>query len=477
MLQMPSSILSLGSFSKGLVGLFGGVCIGTQVALNIVVSGLSNPKTSVLIATRTTGNVPSPTKSVPSNGSFPFPFAYVAALAFATFVFAALFCILRAKRVCSPVSSQPDPLPPSDMGSSCGAENNPPPTRWWWIVGLIVAILGLAFVGFYVYFAYDDVYFAYDNLHSNVGSTVHAVASFFGQNMQLWEVLSNTFHPIIPCISAFMIDLFLHGRRYSKILLLAGMGYSSCVLAIGLLCRLRAFVAARVPSASNPRWTLFCIWVGTAIIISSSPYLSWIHWMPYYTPWILSHRLRYDPRLAWFWMWVRQSSNSWVLLLGPVGSLHTFLSAAVGWHALTWAEKSMIVGPVIAQVTVVILSFAFLAMVYCVLTFIKAIRALYKRPGPMAEVLWHLRSIRRFYLPVLLLSSYFSCLFLHATFPDTVWEQHWSFVPRGMYRFWASGYRKWKFDQIAGFSKIFSGLRASFSASFKVCVETWHALT
>ncbi|KAJ7173138.1 hypothetical protein C8R43DRAFT_944161 [Mycena crocata] len=203
MLQMPSSILNLVSFSKGLVGLFGGVCIGTQVVFSIVASGLSNPKTSVtvFIATRTTAILPSPTKCVPLSGFYPFPFAYVAALGFAPFVFAALFCIIHAKAPSSPISSQPDPSPPSDMGASCSAERDPQPSRWWWIIGLILVLLGVALVGFYIYFAYDDVYFTYDNMHSTVHSTLHNVASFCSRAVRMiledpytWSRLLFTFN-------------------------------------------------------------------------------------------------------------------------------------------------------------------------------------------------------------------------------------------------------------------------------------------
>ncbi|KAJ7173080.1 hypothetical protein C8R43DRAFT_1119884 [Mycena crocata] len=472
MLQMPSSILSLVSFSKGLVGLFGGVCIGIQVALNIVVSGLSNPKTSVLIATRTAGNVPSPSKCVPSSGSFPFPFAYVAALAFATFVFAALFCIIRAKRVCSPVSSQPDPSPPSDMGSSCGAENDPPPTRWWWIIGLIVAILGLAFVGFYVYFAYDDAYFAYDNLHSNVGSTVHAVASFFGQNMQLWEVLSDTFHPIISFISALMTDFFLHGRGYCWIFMLSAMGYFGSLLAIRQFCTLRALVATKAQSSRISTRICIFMWVGTTVIIGASPFLSWMHWIPYYS----CGRLRYHSCLPWICVQLeRLLTCGWMSFFKSRGGLLLDqLSAVVGWDVLSLTEKSLVIGPSVVHATVYVMSWFFCAVSATVKTLRAVSAALSQQPSLLLRVILDFRSnFVSFYGPVLHISLMHCYVSHHPYFPHTLWEQPWKDFPQGAYKILVDDYRKWKFDQIAGFSEIVSGLRTSF----KLCVKTWHALT
>ncbi|KAJ7879848.1 hypothetical protein B0H13DRAFT_2667858 [Mycena leptocephala] len=193
MLQIPSSVLSLFSFSsKGLVGLLGGFCIGAQLTVSIVLSGLSVPKItdSLNLATRTTEIVLVPTKCALSNGTISFP--YVAAMGYATIIFAGFFYILRAKGFsCSlstfpPIQNPPDghppnaeepipigfitpprsfslshshnvvntqpPSPPPEPSSLCTTGKAPRRNRWIWLLLLLLSLVVMLLVGIYVYF-------------------------------------------------------------------------------------------------------------------------------------------------------------------------------------------------------------------------------------------------------------------------------------------------------------------------------------
>ncbi|KAJ7499754.1 hypothetical protein FB451DRAFT_1206427, partial [Mycena latifolia] len=93
MLQIPSSVFSVFSLSsKVFVGLCSGLVIGSKVAVTQFI--LSIPK-DTFRATRTTEIILLPSKCVLSRP--PASFSYIAALCYITFIFASVFCILRAK--------------------------------------------------------------------------------------------------------------------------------------------------------------------------------------------------------------------------------------------------------------------------------------------------------------------------------------------------------------------------------------------
>ncbi|KAJ6572078.1 hypothetical protein B0H19DRAFT_1372972, partial [Mycena capillaripes] len=284
MLQIPSSVFTLVSFSsKGLVGLFGGFCIGAQLALNIVLSGLSEvPKNSLSFATRTTEIVLLPTKCVLSNGTISFP--YVAAMGYATVVFAGLFFILRAKgfshgqvlpdgrspspdypvsdgsplfrRAVSParnhvgMGGQP-PSPPSDPGPRCSSYKAPRRNRWMWLL-LIYAALALVGLRGYIYFTYPD---------SRTAASLHMVA-FLGTQTVL-------------AVERFIQDGILeNGWQLSKIIFLALASHSVCILIFAALRRLRVYVVLFL--------RVFCLNIGVCLlslaVIASFPQLNWIIW-------------------------------------------------------------------------------------------------------------------------------------------------------------------------------------------------------
>ncbi|KAJ7151456.1 hypothetical protein C8R43DRAFT_1005247, partial [Mycena crocata] len=381
--------------------------------------------------------------------------------------------MLRAKRPSSFVSSQPDPSPPSDMGSSCGAESDPQPTRWWWIIVLIVAFLGLAFVGFCVYFAY---YSASDDAHS----ALDAVTAFLGQTMQLEDMFSDTFREIMSCVTALATNLFLHGGRYFKVLLLASTGYSGCILVIQAFCSLRT---RRAPRARVDRgvdlYTL--IWVCILAGICASSYLSWIAWVPYYSvvkeiaPFNLEEKIgrlstRVSDQLA--------SLVGW----GAFSATERFVSAVCFDHFPFKLPLQMILGPAVAQCFVMTLSLVCLVLVsgcsytgYNLRTVFIMIR---RRPYWPAELILEIGCV--------IASLAIAVVTIHSViFYQEPVSKHilsgYSFLSRGWRRgmwqvFWTlwSEHIEWKDDHMARFWTVISVLRDSFCASFQFCGETWH---
>ncbi|KAJ7701799.1 hypothetical protein B0H17DRAFT_164633 [Mycena rosella] len=101
MFRIASSVLSLVSFSSmGLVGLFGGSCIGAQITASILLSGLSVAKTS-LHTTRPLEIGPLPTECVPSNDKISIPYVAIIIMAYAALVSASLFCSRQPASIAS----------------------------------------------------------------------------------------------------------------------------------------------------------------------------------------------------------------------------------------------------------------------------------------------------------------------------------------------------------------------------------------
>ncbi|KAJ6532694.1 hypothetical protein DFH09DRAFT_1407931 [Mycena vulgaris] len=294
MLQIPSSILSLSSFSsKSLTGLFGGFCIGAQVIFTVVLSAMSGsiPKDSFYYATRTTEIALLPTKCLLSTGTISFP--YVATIAYATVTFASLFYILRAKGFsCSSAPSphrNPDPTPhdsqspssrahnqngvgtqppspPPESGSSCSVDKTPRRSLWAWLLCLIVFILTISGVaGAYVYLTIHE---------SRKRLTALAAFSHHG----LWQIERGFFggcSAVASCILRFKTYISLHGSRHSKIVLIALSSHSASLLVV---CALRRMLVnlSRVDSFG------LCVFAVVFAAIASSSHLSWIIWIRYY---------------------------------------------------------------------------------------------------------------------------------------------------------------------------------------------------
>ncbi|KAJ7856768.1 hypothetical protein B0H13DRAFT_2283427 [Mycena leptocephala] len=311
MLQTPTSALSLFSFSStGLIGLFGGFFIGAQVTLNIVLSGLSVPKTS-LYATRTTEISLMPTKCVPSNGTIHLP--YVAAMGYAIVIFASLFSILRAKG-CGYSQALPDghppspddpiprdssvsnraiplasnrigtgtqpPSPPPDPGSSSSSAKAPRRNPCIWVL-LILVFLALVVVlgGYFIHFAYPD---------SPAAASVSRIVVFARHT--LWAIerfFRDRWIAARRWISGVSIYIFQHSRQLSKIILLA-------LTSLPTYCHL-----------------YICFVLISMTAIAFVPQLNWIIWMLYQihylrrellsvreVTWIILHSSSYFSSLA-----------------------------------------------------------------------------------------------------------------------------------------------------------------------------------
>ncbi|KAJ6572034.1 hypothetical protein B0H19DRAFT_675648 [Mycena capillaripes] len=293
MLQIPSSVFTLVSFSsKGFVGLFGGFCIGAQLALNIVLSGLSEvPKNSLSFATRTTEIFLLPTKCGLSSGTISFP--YVAAMGYATVVFAGLFFILRAKgfshgqvlpdgrspspgypvsdgsplsrRAVSParnhfgMGGQP-PSPPFDPGSRCVSDKAPRRNRWMWLLLIFVA-LALVGLGGYIYFTYPD---------SRTAASLHIIAFLGTQTVSAAERFIQ--HGWAAAKSLVLASRIIeNGWQLSKIILLTLASHSAYILIFTTLrCVCRMILA--------PLLHLFISFFLLCMAAVASPPLRWILW-------------------------------------------------------------------------------------------------------------------------------------------------------------------------------------------------------
>ncbi|KAJ7701872.1 hypothetical protein B0H17DRAFT_1327488 [Mycena rosella] len=454
MLQIPS-VVSLVSFSsKGLVGLFGGFCIGAQITASILLSGLSVAKNS-LNATRTLEIVLLPTKCVPSNDIVSIP--YVAIMAYTTLISASLFCILRAKGFSSSPNRSPPspddpfptdsntsssasssvrnhrafgnqpPSPPSGPGSSGSTDKAPRPDRWmWlWIIPVIVALLA----------AY--IYFTDQHLPTKLPALVREppwIQPIFVLEHFFFDGLHAAGRAAISCISKAKAYISLHGLQYSKILLLAIGCYSSLILVKRGVQRLIGILIPRfIYDEVELYQRVLGAYVGSAVIIASSPHLSWIIWGAFF--------------------FTRANESLFGSDMPPV--LVLFRSSLVeSWHRLSSAEKSMIVGPTIICSAV----FGSTAVLLGVWASAKALRrvilAVYGRPMFIQDMLGGFAMVIGTVF-ILALVSY-PMMWLEDLRPDLkspilehpFLSQQWRDSVRYAYSLVAIQYREWKSETI-----------------------------
>ncbi|KAJ6591243.1 hypothetical protein DFH09DRAFT_1139090, partial [Mycena vulgaris] len=382
MLQIRSSALSLFSFSfKGLVSFLGGFCIGAQVTANILLSSLSAAKNSSLRATRTFEIILLPTKCDLSNGTISSP--YVALIAYATVVFASLFCILRAKGFTSSSSStctQPsphgeppspdDPLhskasprafslahkrngvgnhppsPPPEPDSS-GSTDKPPRRNSWlfWLLLLLLAVVLLLGV--------SGIYICLTDNHSR--AELLAVASPFIQHLSFLEngffdgflaVASyistvqiyislpiDGFLAVASYIATVQIHISLPSFHCCKILLLTLASHSGSIFIQARLSRLASFTATRILACLGYRCGVS---FGTIFLLAFVSPLRWVLYALYGYGWV-------------FVMFIvvpladNQSFSKCSTTPGPVYSL---------WISLSSTDRSVMLGPTLIQLTI-----------------------------------------------------------------------------------------------------------------------------
>ncbi|KAJ7773392.1 hypothetical protein B0H16DRAFT_147983 [Mycena metata] len=275
MLELPSSILGLSSLSKGFIGLFGGLYIGAQVAVGLVVSGLSVPKIQDSVrATRTTQTVLSPTKCVLSNdaGSFPYRAAFVVTGAQLLFICAIILSILRHPRrvlkVEPPSPATEPPSPPPQPGSSSSA-NKAPRSRWLWLLLSLVLML-LIGAGVYIYFTHPDTPVPLLVSMCPVGHFLSVIE----RHLLMGRITAIT--RISTCLSSFKNSISAHGSHYIRITGLALASHSGCVFLYRRSSRLRLHVFTRVTGSLN----YYCgaLFLGSVCFLALVPPLRWVLW-------------------------------------------------------------------------------------------------------------------------------------------------------------------------------------------------------
>ncbi|KAJ7701857.1 hypothetical protein B0H17DRAFT_1195069 [Mycena rosella] len=486
MLQIPS-VLRLVSFSsKGLVGLFGGFCIGAQITASILLSGLSVAKNS-LNATRTLEIVLLPTKCVPSNDSISIP--YVAIMAYAALVSASLFCILRAKGFSSssdgspPSSDDPvptdstasssasssvrnhhavgnqPPSPPSELASSSSTDKAPRRNRWmWlWIIPVIVVLLA----------AY--IYFTDQHVPTKLPAVVREspwIQPIYVLERLFFDGLHGMGHAAISCISQATIYISLHGLQQSKILLLAIGCYSSLILVKRGVQRL---IGALIPTfICNDEFAQFVLGIlaGSAVIIGSFSQLSWIPWGACF--------LLQD--LYWI-------GCDLVSALKPTAAFYYPSSLVEIWLSFSLVERSMIIGPTVTYATVFGFTTVFLGVYALAKTLRRLILGVYSRPVFIPYVLYCFAVVIG--VAHLWALVYFSVLCLehldpHLTSPileHPFLSQQWQDSVQHAYSMVALQYREWKSETIDDLHNSASLLLKTLLEALIFSWATWEALS
>ncbi|KAJ7755100.1 hypothetical protein B0H16DRAFT_1830628 [Mycena metata] len=260
MFQMPTSTLSMfSSSSKSLGGFFGLICVGIQMVLTVILSDSSKTEfTTAARATTTVKVVLQPTKCVLSNGTTSFP--YVAAMGYATIVFLSLLYILRAKGFGT--GDQP-PSPPSDADTESNAKKRP--NRWLRLLLILLVSMVLLSLGAGIFVAY-----LVPSLHA-----LHPLQSFGADTVRiverkLLEAASN--------LSALATHVSLHGRQYTKIILLAIASHCICVLFGLTFRRFCALIVSWAPTGWFPSLSMAIPYA----MMTFLPGLDWIFWVHYH---------------------------------------------------------------------------------------------------------------------------------------------------------------------------------------------------
>ncbi|KAJ7030404.1 hypothetical protein C8F04DRAFT_1236528 [Mycena alexandri] len=275
MLQIPSSIHSLSSSFKGFIGLFSGVYIGAQVAVSLVVSGLSVPNLKIqdsLLATPTTQTILSPTKSVLSNDtvSYPYRAAFIVAGVYVFFTCAVVFSILRRPRMVLtelPSPATEPPSPPPQPGSSSSA-NKTPPRRWLWLLLLLAIVLLVG--GAYIYFTLPDIPVPLLALTCIEGHLLSVIERY----LQIGCITAIT--RISTCVSTIKNSISAHGSHYTRVIGLALASHSGCIFLYRRSSRLRLHVVTRITGSLN--YYSGAAFLGSVCFFAFVPPLRWVLW-------------------------------------------------------------------------------------------------------------------------------------------------------------------------------------------------------
>ncbi|KAJ6544284.1 hypothetical protein B0H19DRAFT_1238758 [Mycena capillaripes] len=442
MLQIPSSVLALfSSSSKGIVGLLGGLCIGTQVAVNLVLYG-SKTEFSVVRATPTI-EIVVPTRCVLSNDTLSFP--YVAAMGYAIVIFLGLFCMLRAKGFASASSSgsvpshQP-PVPPSDPGSNSSADKRRRRCRRiYWLTLLLAALIVLVIRVFFAYYAPSH--------------PVHPILlPFHSVGLQVLSLvdlsLSYLRVSVARNISTLTAHLSLLGRQYRRILLLALASHFASILltlAFRRVCRRLIILPANVWSG------LIVVIFAPFGVIASIPQLRWIYWMIYYTA---------------SWREPVPDVRQILLLIYRFSALVDFLSV----------DAAMVVAPVIIHAVTTSLWTVVVGLLGIPCT-ARAVFQLLSLPGLLRFLVVFSVNTTVFIVVFFLFASptvHYDIMYPHER--DALWRSFPCPESRAqtlqLFSYFLRRFQTWRSDQIANIPAFISGLQDAFKAGFNVAWET-----
>ncbi|KAF7331075.1 hypothetical protein MVEN_02447800 [Mycena venus] len=473
MLQIPSSILSLVSLSsKGFVRIFGGLCIGTQIAVTLVLSSSKIEYTAVR-ATKTHAVELVPTRCVLSNGTISSP--YVATMGYATVIFASLFCILLAKGFTSSrppnlddhgpdfsssfdrgaTFAQPDagsqpPSPPSDPGPNRSANQARRRNPCRWFLWLFLILLALVSVGVYMF----AIYYARSQ---PLPPSLLAFKAFIDDSVWWTQIgLPNLWTSAASNISALRVHLSLHARQYSKILLVVLTSHCACILLSLAVYSLRK----RTVGFFRKKWFLTLCYIIPVTVISSSSTLSWLFWLHYY---IGCGNHGYPS--------VRRMDQC-------IGHLLYQLATSLASPSL---EMSIFLGPPIFYVAALCLS----TVLVVLFNFPSATRHLVRRLSHRRVLKRLLRNsfvlMARWFLYTVFAFLLVQCRVLQPDARRNLYRSLFCAESRAktlrLFWFLLRRYQTWKSLQIDAFSTLVSRLQRAFVAGIAVSWEIWKSLS
>ncbi|KAJ7740628.1 hypothetical protein B0H16DRAFT_1567042 [Mycena metata] len=313
MLQMSTSTVSMfSSSSKSLGGFFGLICVGIQMVLTVILSdSFKTEFTTAARATTTVKIVLQPTKCVLFNGTDSFP--HVAAMGYTTIVFLSLVYILRAKGFGT--GDQP-PSPPSDADTESNAKKRP--NRWLRLLLVLLVSMVLLSLGAGIFVAY-----LVPSLR-----VLHPLQAFGAGTLRIAEIkLLEGWTWASSNLSALATHISLHGRQYTKIILLALASHLACITLGAPVRRMYgciSFLGLKLWEAA-----IVVVIVPWSVIVAI-PQLRWLFWIVWNFTSVptmaeINHNILRVPRHLFF-LAAMQPAN--IMILGPA-TVHVALMCLI----------------------------------------------------------------------------------------------------------------------------------------------------
>ncbi|KAJ7039459.1 hypothetical protein C8F04DRAFT_1319016 [Mycena alexandri] len=456
MLQMPTSTFDmLSSSSKSLDRFFGLICVGIQMVLTLVLSNESEVINTVR-ATATVKVVLQPTKCALSNGTGSFP--YVTAMGYAAIMSSGVVYILRAKRFSivqqvptpashadkDPGTGDRPPSPPSDADTSSNAKKCLNKWLQFLLILLVSTVLLSLGAGIFVAHLVPSL------------RVLHPLQSLGAASFTVIErILLYEWRPVATKIS-------LHILEYFKVLLLALISHSACILLSSTFRRARHQIILSIMNLSVRAIGILTLATPVAVSLSQ---LSWIFWMsPYFNPAI--------PRISEIHQILLQvpSQFEFFATLRPINSAVNHCSSNNPPRRFNVSQHDISRPP--------------------------------RNFTTLRAMIWHLSRRERWFIYatgffyvtrftfacVFVISACFAIVssFLHIQRLPREYEMMlWTSLERAesrpvagvLIRLLAEAYNNWKAKQIEDFAALVSDLHRAFGAAITICWETWGSLT